>query len=46
MAYLLGSQTVREIQQAGSLGDPNGDPNSNVLEGISKGSGRVWRRLG
>jgi TonB family protein len=30
----------------GNQGDPNGDPNSGNLEGISKGSGRVGGGLG
>ncbi len=30
----------------GNQGDPNGDPNSNVLEGISTGSGRIGGGLG
>ncbi|MCB0606659.1 MAG: energy transducer TonB, partial [Lewinella sp.] len=32
--------------KAGNKGDPNGDPNSSNLEGISKGSGSVGGGLG
>jgi len=31
---------------AGNQGDPNGDPNSQVLEGISTGSGKIGGGLG
>jgi TonB family protein len=43
---LLGSGGKGNTGKPGSQGDPNGDPNSNVLEGISKGSGRVGGGLG
>lgn len=38
---LLGGGGKGNTGKPGSQGDPNGDPNSNILEGISKGSGRV-----
>jgi TonB family protein len=43
---LLGSGGKGNTGKPGSQGDPNGDPNSNVLEGISNGSGRVGGGLG
>ncbi len=43
---LLGNSGKGNTGTSGSQGDPNGDPNSNVLEGISKGSGRVGGGLG
>ncbi|HJW31539.1 MAG TPA: hypothetical protein VJ508_20055 [Saprospiraceae bacterium] len=43
---LLGSGGKGNTGKPGSQGDPNGDPNSKVLEGISKGSGRVGGGLG
>lgn len=43
---LLGGAGKGNTGKPGSQGDPNGDPNSNVLEGISKGSGRVGGGLG
>jgi TonB family protein len=43
---LLGGSGKGNTGKPGSQGDPNGDPNSNVLEGISTGSGRVGGGLG
>jgi TonB family protein len=43
---LLGGSGKGNTGKAGNQGDPNGDPNSNVLEGMSKGSGRVGGGLG
>lgn len=43
---LLGTGGKGNTGKPGSQGDPNGDPNSNVLEGISNGSGRVGGGLG
>ncbi len=43
---LLGTGGKGNTGKPGSQGDPNGDPNSNILEGISKGSGRVGGGLG
>jgi outer membrane biosynthesis protein TonB len=43
---LLGGGGKGNTGKPGSQGDPNGDPNSNVLEGISNGSGRVGGGLG
>lgn len=43
---LLGSGGKGNTGKPGSQGDPNGDPNSNILEGISNGSGRVGGGLG
>ncbi len=43
---LLGGSGKGTTGKPGSQGDPNGDPNSNVLEGISNGSGRVGGGLG
>ena len=43
---LLGTGGKGNTGKPGSQGDPNGDPNSNILEGISTGSGRVGGGLG
>lgn len=43
---LLGTGGKGNTGKPGSQGDPNGDPNSNILEGISNGSGRVGGGLG
>ena len=43
---LLGGAGKGNTGKPGSQGDPNGDPNSNILEGISNGSGRVGGGLG
>ncbi len=43
---LLGTGSKGNTGKPGSQGDPNGDPNSNILEGISNGSGRVGGGLG
>ncbi len=43
---LLGGDGKGNTGKSGSQGDPNGDPNANALEGISKGSGRVGGGLG
>lgn len=43
---LLGGSGKGNTGKPGSQGEPNGDPNSNILEGISKGSGRVGGGLG
>jgi TonB family protein len=43
---LLGGSGKGNTGKSGSQGDPNGDPNSNILEGISNGSGRVGGGLG
>ena len=43
---LLGGSDKGNNGKPGSQVDPNGDPNSNILEGISKGSGRVGGGLG
>lgn len=43
---LLGGSGKGNTGKPGSQGDPNGDPNSTILEGISKGSGRVGGGLG
>jgi hypothetical protein len=43
---LLGGSGKGNTGKPGSQGDPNGDPNSNNLEGISTGSGRVGGGLG
>lgn len=43
---LLGTGSRGNTGKAGSQGDPNGDPKSNILEGITTGSGRVGGGLG
>ena len=43
---LFGTGGKGNTGKPGSQGDPNGDPNSNILEGISNGSGRVGGGLG
>lgn len=43
---LLGHSGKGNTGRAGSQGDPNGDPNARLLEGISNGSGRVGGGLG
>jgi TonB family protein len=43
---LLGTGGKGNTGKPGSQGDPKGDPNSNILEGISNGSGRVGGGLG
>lgn len=43
---LLGTGSRGNTGKPGSQGDPNGDPNSNILEGITTGSGRVGGGLG
>ena len=43
---LLGTGGKGNTGKPGSQGDTNGDPNSNILEGISNGSGRVGGGLG
>lgn len=43
---LLGGGGKGNTGKPGSQGDPNGDPNSRILEGISNGSGRVGGGLG
>lgn len=43
---LLGTGGKGNTGKPGSQGDPNGDPNSNILEGITTGSGRVGGGLG
>lgn len=43
---LLGGNGKGNTGKPGSQGDPGGDPNAKVLEGISTGSGRVGGGLG